>query len=101
MGTLGDKRAYESLLPLVNDKEIYPRHHAVAALGQLGDQRAVDVLLGVLSGDHDSWVKSAAIEGLADLGDRRAIPMIKNAVGPDWQVNDAAKQALSRLQQKR
>lgn len=97
LGEIGDKRAFEPLLALQDDPNLYARAHAVEALGRVGDDRAWEVLLRVLAGDDDSWVRSMAATGLGYCGDRRAIPaLVKATADKNWQVSKAAKEALDR-----
>jgi HEAT repeat protein len=56
LGRIADERAFEPLLPLLQDPEIYPRAYAAEALGSLGDPRAFDVLIRILQSDEDSWI---------------------------------------------
>ena len=49
---------------------------AVRALGDLGDERAVEPLIGLLS-HEDSDIQYYAVQALGDLGDERAVePLI-------------------------
>jgi len=62
--------------PLIKCLEDKPvRRAAATALGQLGDARAVEPLIKCLG---DKWVRPAACEALGRLGDERAVdPLIK------------------------
>ena len=48
---------------------------AVRALGKLGDERAVEPLLGLLR-HEDSDIQESAIEELREFGDERVEPLI-------------------------
>jgi HEAT repeat protein len=103
LGRLGSQEAVEPLMELYrSDPELMPRQAAVAALGELGDTRATEVLLEALSdelpdlrfqatsaltqvnpaaaaaplrralGDEDPEVRASAAAGLGDLGDAQA-----------------------------
>jgi HEAT repeat protein len=67
------------------------------ALGKLGDARAVQPLIGRLSG-ADVGVREAAAEALGKLGDARAVqPLIGRLSGADVGVREAAAEALGKL----
>jgi HEAT repeat protein len=74
------------------------RRAAAEALGQLGDARAVEPLIGAL-GDETVSVRQAAVGALGELDDARAVePLIGLLHGKDrWSVRDAAVLALGRL----
>jgi HEAT repeat protein len=67
----------------------------VAALGELGDARAFDLLQEALGSDND-LMKTAAIGSLGELGDLRAVEiLIPYVSNPDWQIRYRVVQALS------
>jgi len=67
----------------------------VAALGELGDRRAFELLEQALKSDND-LVKTAAIGALGELGDERAVELLLHYItDPDWQVRYRITQALS------
>jgi len=103
LGRLGAQEAVDPLMELVRgDAEIMPRQAAVAALGEIGDARATEVLLEALVdelpdlrfqatsaltqvnptaaalplrrvlGDADAEVRASAAAALGDLGDGHA-----------------------------
>lgn len=73
------------------------RFSIVAALGELGNVRAFDLLTNALNSDED-LLKMAAISSLGELGEKRAIPLIVGFVNnPDWQFRHRLAQALRRL----
>ena len=75
LGRLGDKYAVVSLIDVVsdeNEKYVYIRESAAAALGMLGDVRAAESLVSILetkSGimDKFSYLKERVIEALGKL----------------------------------
>jgi HEAT repeat protein len=70
------------------------RFSIVAALGELGDSRAFDLLAEALQ-SGDVLLVPAAIGSLGELGDPRAVEMILPFVAdPDWQVRMRVAQAL-------
>ncbi|KAM3090008.1 phycobilisome degradation protein NblB [Phormidesmis sp. 146-35] len=67
----------------------------VAALGELGDTRAFDLLQEALESDND-LMKTAAIGSLGELGDLRAVGILMPYVSnPDWQIRYRVVQAMS------
>ena len=69
----------------------------IAALGEMGDERAFDLLQEALTSDND-LVQTAAISSLGELGDPRAVSfIIPYATHPDWQIRYRVVQALHRL----
>lgn len=98
IGALQLTEAFEDL------KEVYEktdewliRFSIVAALGELGDARAFEVLESALTSDNE-LVQTAAIGALGELGDQRALPLILPfASDGDWQVRYRVVQALGRM----
>lgn len=73
------------------------RFSIVAALGELGDGRAFDLLLDAL-GSSNELLQTAAIGSLGELGDERAVEhLVAYAKNPDWQIRYRVTQALARL----
>lgn len=69
----------------------------IAALGEMGEPRAFELLKEALSSDNE-LVQTAAISSLGDLGDTQAVPLLTPYVThPDWQLRYRLVQALSRL----
>ncbi|HEY9889379.1 MAG TPA: HEAT repeat domain-containing protein [Candidatus Obscuribacterales bacterium] len=69
----------------------------IAALGELGDPRAFEVLAAAIKSDI-SLVSTAAIGSLGELGDPRAIPLLLPYVeADDWQVRHRVTQALGQF----
>jgi HEAT repeat protein len=69
----------------------------VAALGEMGEPRAFEILQDALQSEED-LVKGAAIGALGEFGDDRAValllPLIHN---DDWQIRFRVAQALGRF----
>lgn len=73
------------------------RFSIIAALGELGDRRAFDLLKSALQSDNE-LIKTAAVGALGELGDDRAVELlIPYAKDPDWQIRHRVVQALSRF----
>ncbi|MEB3224296.1 MAG: HEAT repeat domain-containing protein [Synechococcus sp.] len=69
----------------------------VAALGELGNPKAFDLLKEALNSETE-LVRTSAISALGDLGDRRAIQLLTPFIAdPDWQVRYRLAQSLGRL----
>lgn len=71
----------------------------VAALGELGDRRAFELLETALQSENE-LVMTAAIGALGELGDERAVALLlPYATDSDWQVRHRVTQALSYFRQ--
>jgi len=69
----------------------------VAALGEMGEPQAFELLQSALNSDNE-LIQTIAIGALGELGDRRAIGGIMSfASNADWQVRYRVAQALGRL----
>jgi len=60
-------------------KDEFDRQGAVIALGEIGDERAVESLIATLK-DEDSNVRKNAAEALGKIGDERAVEPLKQAL---------------------
>ena len=79
LGRLGDPRAIDPLLEML---EMRPSYSIIRALGMLGDSRAVEPLLGLV--DHqDAVIRYNVYEVLGQLGDVRALPALRRAAEAD------------------
>lgn len=73
------------------------RFSIIAALGELGDLRALALLQDAL-GSQNELMQTAAIGSLGELGDDRAVPLLTPfAQNSDWQIRYRVAQALSRF----
>jgi HEAT repeat protein len=88
----------EPLLAAVNDRQNEVRRLAIAALGDLGDSRALKPLIGALR-HHDASVRVKAIVSLGKLGDAQAVEPLIAVLrkDPDVNVGKAAARALGGL----
>ncbi|MGA7935144.1 MAG: HEAT repeat domain-containing protein [Kovacikia sp.] len=69
----------------------------IAALGEMGDGRAFDMLADALNSDNE-LLQTVAIGSLGELGDERAVQLLTPfATSPDWQIRYRVMQALCRL----
>ena len=87
LGGLKLTAAYEDLVALYQSSgEWLVRFSILSALGELGDLRAVDVLLSALASDNE-LERLAAIGALGELADDRALPhLLPFMDSSDWQV---------------
>ncbi len=93
----GHPKMYADVYPFLKDPEQDVRLAAISAAGRVGDERALETLLGYLR-DADFVVVVAAAEALGDLGHDSAIdPLILRLEDPDYRVRFAAAKALARL----
>jgi HEAT repeat protein len=95
IGGLKLTSAFEDLQDLYHrSSEWLVKFSIIAALGELGDTRAFELLETALHSGTE-LVKAAAIGSLGELGDDRAIPLLLPLVtDPDWQVRHRTAQAL-------
>jgi HEAT repeat protein len=98
LGALKLTEAYDDLETLYHEtSEWLIQVSIVAALSEMGEPRAFDLLSHALSSETD-LVRTVAIGALGELGDKRAIPLlIPYAESDDWQVRYRVVQALTRL----
>ncbi|AFZ11792.1 PBS lyase HEAT domain protein repeat-containing protein [Crinalium epipsammum PCC 9333] len=98
LGALKLTEAFEDLQNLYHStSEWLIQFSIIAALGELGDPRAFDLLTEALNSDIE-LVKTAAIGSFGELGDARAVPLlVPYATNPDWQIRYRVVQALGRL----
>lgn len=81
----------------LDDPDDGVRKAAVAALAQLGDTRAVQVLIEKLA--SDPAVQAAAATALGSLGDPAAVAPLIDRLGDRAEVRVAAAKALAQLEQ--
>jgi hypothetical protein len=79
LGRLHASEAVPELIELAeNDPDRAPQTHAVGALGEIGDARAVPALLGLLN-SPDWLVRAGAARTLGSCGDAMAIDQLRAA----------------------
>jgi HEAT repeat protein len=79
LGRIGDKRAVEPLLNVLQSSFNYLRAHVAEGLGLLGDKRAAMPLIAVLQ-DKDDIVRMHVVEALGRLKDERAVEALLGAL---------------------
>lgn len=67
LGQIGDARAVEPLIGVLNHRDWHVREAAVEALGKIGNARAINPLMAALN-DSDRSVRSSAAQALKPMG---------------------------------
>jgi len=94
LGKLGDKRAFEEIIPFLNDEDEIVGHFAALAIGKMGGDSAVDELLNIMSGTRPGSVLHA-ITALEIIGDKKSVPALIEALfSRDEEVRESAARAL-------
>lgn len=102
LGDIGDARAVEHIIPLLNDLSPVNRGAAAIALGKIGDSGAVDPLIQVLTNEEGVIIRMFAIGALGKIGDSRAVEPLKQALNnEDEFVRKAAHEALEEIKAKK
>jgi HEAT repeat protein len=98
LGALKLKSAFEDLHQVYhNTPEWLVKMSIVAALGELDDPRAFDLLKDALK-DDNGLIQTVAISALGELGNPDAVALLlPHATDEDWQVRYRVVQALNRL----
>jgi HEAT repeat protein len=98
LGALKLTQAFEDLEQLYHSTpEWLVKFSIIAALGELGDPRAFDLLQTAIASSNE-LIQTAAVGSLGELGDVRAVPLlVPYATKSDWQVRYRVVQALNRL----
>jgi HEAT repeat protein/energy-coupling factor transporter ATP-binding protein EcfA2 len=96
LGQLGDPRAIDPLLRMLQDKDSDVRLNAAGALGGMGNPRGVDPLLRALH-DKDGNVRLNAAGALVQLGDQSLDPLIRTLRDKDRDVRTYVAWALGQL----
>jgi len=79
LGKIGDARAVDVLVSVLNDKKddwLGVCEAAAKALGNIGDARAMDALIMTFSKEPNWYVRQAAAEALGNIGDGRAVAVL-------------------------
>lgn len=93
------KIAVDPLIDALSSPSPHVRQGAAAALGRIGDKRAVPALSTALRHDKNWLVRSIAADALQQIGDRAAIPALSEALLRDQDdiVRSNAADALDKL----
>lgn len=98
LNKLGDRRAADALLEVLEDGDSRMREHAIRAMGNFSEWRAVDALLRILEKDKDRKIRQWAMWALGKIGDARAVePLIGILSDPDRFTRADAVRALGEI----
>ena len=87
----------QKLVNALQDENSYVRRNAASALGNIGNQAAVEPLIKALQ-DEESYVRSNAAEALGKTGDKAAVqPLIKALQDKNPYVRSNAAWALGKI----
>jgi HEAT repeat protein len=90
--------AIDALVAALKDADAGVKRQAAAALGEIGNTRAVPGLIDALK-DSDADVRQRAISALGEIGDVRAVAGIAGALkDPSISIRSHAAMALGELQ---
>lgn len=100
IGGLQLRSAYADLAAIYHSSgEWLVQFSIIAALGELGEPQAFDLLQEAVQSDNDLII-TAAIGALGELQDDRAVPLLLTfTTHPDWQVRHRLVQALAQFPQ--
>ena len=90
----GHREAFAALKGALQDPEENVRYAAVEALGRIGDEEAIPLLVSVLS---DEWARYPAIEALGLLKAGEAIPLLLEIYDEDEWIRNAVIEALGNI----
>ncbi len=96
IGALQLTEAFDDLQKVYEEsQEWLVQFSIIAALGELGEMRAFDLLQTALQSQNE-LIATAAIGSLGELGDPRALPVLLSYLeADDWQVRHRLVQALA------
>jgi HEAT repeat protein len=98
LGELKSPRGFPALVRALNDLDDEVRAKAAAALGRLGDRRAVTYLLDHLLTDPAPFVRARIAGSLGQFSDTEVIDRLVRALGdPAWWVRMRSVEALEQI----
>jgi HEAT repeat protein len=99
LGLLESPLAYDEFLHALLDDDVQVRQRAIAALGELGERRAVPAIATRLRHDPEAGVRTEAAYRLGTLGDESVLPVLRTAAveDPSEQVRRWAQRAIDGL----
>jgi HEAT repeat protein len=78
---IGGEKAFEHLIPLLEDEDYSVRWRAAEALGEIGDEKAVESLIPLLKHEN-SYIRRGTAAALGEIGSETAfehlIPLLKD-----------------------
>lgn len=97
LGLIGDRRAIAPLIQAFNADE-WLHHPAVEALGRIGAEEALDLLIDVMK---DDWLRYPGLEALGNIGSPGTVDRIIDQLKDDNEmVVQAAVCALAKIERK-
>jgi len=99
LGEIGEARAVDLLIGMLQDPDRHIRRIAVRALGKIGDKRAVEPLVAVLSKQGENLsVRCTAAWALGQMGDPQACPALERmARSNEGTLSVASREAAGKL----
>jgi HEAT repeat protein len=92
---IADRTTVEALVKALDDEDDDVRAEVAWALGETGDDRAVDPLVAYLKSNRGERSRTAAAQALGKLGDPRTIPVLVSLVYDEKAgAQDAAAESL-------
>ncbi|MGD2089209.1 MAG: HEAT repeat domain-containing protein [Candidatus Aminicenantes bacterium] len=92
-----EKGKVKKLIKALKDIDIYIRRSAAAALGEIGDPKAVDPLIEALK-DKGNLVRDSTVNALGKIGDPKVVdPLIEALKDRDYGVRRSALKALDKI----
>ncbi|MDD4653280.1 MAG: HEAT repeat domain-containing protein, partial [Methanothrix sp.] len=79
LGKIKGEEACDLALQALKDQEWQVRYTAVTALGEIGHNKALDSLVGIMFGKEDEEIRAWAAWSLGEIGDERAIEPLQRA----------------------
>lgn len=96
LGDIGDARAVEPLIAVVNNSFEYSavRGEAIKALAKIGDTRAVRSLVTILK-EHNISLEEVALEALGKIRDPKTVGALMVVINKSW--SRTAEEALGKI----
>jgi hypothetical protein len=98
LGQIGDARAVEPLIEILNDRQGSASLAAIA-LGKIGDSRAVEPLIAALKDKGANYypIRSNAADALGSIGDSRAVEPLVEALKIDMSMIPGVAAAIGKI----
>ena len=97
LGDIGDARAVEHIIPLLDDRDPLIKGAAAIALGKIGDSRAVEPLIQVLTNEKGVVIRQFAVQALGEIKDKRAVkPLINVLKDKEFSRTDFSRKAVKK-----
>ncbi len=99
LGFVKDKRAVETLIKRLSDKDIDVRREAALGLKRQANPASVPELIKTLLHDENAGVRFDAARALGDIEDQRVVNPLITALknDPDWDVRGICARALGQI----